>query len=369
MEEGPIDAELVPVPQGAADNAAQHIAAALVGGQHAVQHEKGARTDVIGDHAQGGGLVDRARHFGAHGRQQSLEEIDVVVVVDALQDRGDALQAHPGIDRGMRDRLEYAVGGPLVLHEHEIPDLDVAIAVGIRATGWPTRNIGTVIVEDLRTRAARPGIAHHPEVVLLAATREARRIDAHLVQPDVGGFVIVLEDRHPQALRRQAEALRQQAPGETDGLALEIGTEAEIAEHLEERVMPRRVPHVVEIVVLAAGAHTALRRRRTLEAALLEAEEDVLELHHAGVGEQQRRIVARHQRAALDHGVAMLREIIEESLADVRGLHDRSFVPLHNGFVRRRTNGTRENGSGGPARPGRPAGAGTCAGSRCAPAR
>jgi hypothetical protein len=29
---------------------------------------------------------------------------------------------------------------------------------------------------------------------------------------------------------------------------------------------------------------------------LLEAGEDVLELHHAGIGEHQRRVVARHER-------------------------------------------------------------------------
>jgi hypothetical protein len=61
--------------------------------------------------------------------------------------------------------------------------------------------------------------------------------------------------------------------------------------------VPGRVADVLEVVVLAAGAHAALRGGRARVVALLLAEEHVLELHHAGVGEQQRRIVAGHQRA------------------------------------------------------------------------
>jgi hypothetical protein len=39
---------------------------------------------------------------------------------------------------------------------------------------------------------------------------------------------------------------------------LEIIAEAEVAEHLEEGVMARGVAHVLQIVVLAAGAHALL---------------------------------------------------------------------------------------------------------------
>jgi hypothetical protein len=61
---------------------------------------------------------------------------------------------------------------------------------------------------------------------------------------------------------------------------------------------------------------------RALVAALLGAEEHVLELHHAGIGEQQGRVVARHQRAGRHDGVALGLEEIEEVLADlVAGFH------------------------------------------------
>ena len=61
--------------------------------------------------------------------------------------------------------------------------------------------------------------------------------------------------------------------------------------------MPRGVADIVEVVVLAAGAHAFLRRGGAQIGALLDAGEDVLELHHAGIGEHQGRVVARHQAA------------------------------------------------------------------------
>jgi hypothetical protein len=46
-----------------------------------------------------------------------------------------------------------------------------------------------------------------------------------------------------------------------DRLFLEIVAEREVAQHLEERVVARGVADVVEVVVLAAGAHALLRGR------------------------------------------------------------------------------------------------------------
>ena len=77
---------------------------------------------------------------------------------------------------------------------------------------------------------------------------------------------------------------------------LEVIAEGEVAEHLEKRVVAARVADVLEIVVLAAGAHALLRGGRARVVALLQAEEDVLELVHARVGEQQRRVVRGHER-------------------------------------------------------------------------
>src|SRR5262249_31968391 len=116
---------------------------------------------------------------------------------------------------------------------------------------------------------------------------------------------------------RQAELFGDEVPGKLDGAVLEVIAEREVAEHLEEGVMARGVTHIVEIVVLAAGAHAFLRAHRARIGKLLEAGKDVLELHHAGIGEHQRGIVARHERRRRHHLVAVLGEVVEESRPDL----------------------------------------------------
>src|SRR3546814_12959307 len=81
--------------------------------------------------------------------------------------------------------------------------------------------------------------------------------------------------------------------GEFDRRLLEVVAEGEVAEHLEKGVVPGGVADVLEIVVLAAGADAFLRGGRAPVGPRLRAGEDVLELHHAGIGEEKRWIVAR----------------------------------------------------------------------------
>src|SRR5439155_12377256 len=99
----------------------------------------------------------------------------------------------------------------------------------------------------------------------------------------------------------------------------------EVAEHLEERVMAQRRADVVEVVVLAAHAHALLRRGRALVVALLPAEKHVLELIHPGVGEEERRIVRRHERRAGHGAVLLALEKREKRRPDVLGLHGSYF--------------------------------------------
>ncbi len=80
--------------------------------------------------------------------------------------------------------------------------------------------------------------------------------------PEIERLVVVVIDGDGQAVLRQAEIAGDQVPGEFDRERLEIVAEREIAEHLEEGVMARGVADIVEIVVLAAGAHAFLRGRR-----------------------------------------------------------------------------------------------------------
>ena len=92
--------------------------------------------------------------------------------------------------------------------------------------------------------------------------------------------------------------------------------------------MTRGIADVLEIIVLAARSHAALARWRALVVALLLAEEHVLELHHAGVGEQQRRIVPGHERSDGTTCVAVLPGRTREKRAGPRSRSCRSVVTL-----------------------------------------
>ena len=217
--------------------------------------------------------------------------------------------------RGRCDAL--AAGQRLELHEDEIPDLDVAVAVGVGRAGRAAGDLVAVVVEDLRARAAGAGVAHRPEIVVGGDADDARFRQAGDALPQAEGLVVVVIDGHPQPVLRQAEFLGDQVPGELDRQRLEIVAEREIAEHLEEGVMARGVADVVEVVVLAAGAHAFLRGDGAVVGPPLDAGEDVLELHHAGVGEHQRRIVARHERTRGDDLVAVPGEELQEARSDL----------------------------------------------------
>ena len=212
----------------------------------------------------------------------------------------------------------------LVLHEDEVPHLDEAVAIGIRRAGRTAGNALAVIVEDLRARPARAGIAHLPEIVGAGDAHDAALRQAGNLAPQVKGLIVVDIDGRDQLLRRQPELPGDELPGEFDRLLLEVVAEGEVAEHLEEGVMPGGIADIVEVVVLAAGTHALLRRRGAWKGRLHAAGEIVLERHHAGIGEHQCRIVARHQRARGDRRMAVLLEEAKKMGPDVvDATHDR----------------------------------------------
>ena len=120
-------------------------------------------------------------------------------------------------------------------------------------------------------------------------TRHPLRRQADLVAPDRPGDLVVLVGRRRQALAGDAEVPGQELPGPVDRLALEVVAEAPVAEHLEEGVVARRAADLLEVVVLAGDAQAALVVDRPAVRARLGAGQDVLELDHARVREQERR--------------------------------------------------------------------------------
>ena len=201
------------------------------------------------------------------------------------------------------------------MHEHEVPDLDITIPILIRRTWRATGDIRTVIVENLAARAARPGVTHRPEIIFFAQAPETLRIDFYFLEPNVGGFIIVLKDGNPELVSRKAQGTRQEVPTVLNRFAFEVVAKTEVAEHFEERVVASRIAHVLQIIVFTACPHTALRRCRTAVAACVLTQEHVLELHHSGVREQQRRVIARYQWSARNDLVAVITEELQKCLA------------------------------------------------------
>src|SRR5262249_24245715 len=175
--------------------------------------------------------------------------------------------------------------------------------------------------------AAGAEVAHLPEVVGAGDPHDLALGQARDLLPQVERLVVVDEDGDRQPIDRQAELLGDEVPGKLDGAVLEVIAEREVAEHLEEGVMARGVAYIVEIVVLAAGAHAFLRGDGAGIGALLEAGEEVLELHHAGIGEHQRGVVDGHARRRRHYLVAVAGEVVEEARPDlVDATHSRISV-------------------------------------------
>ena len=292
---------------------------------------------MVGDHAQPD-VVGMAGPRGLAGLlavalagelRRPLEDgvhlVDLVEVVDALEEGRHPLQPHPGVDVALRQRaddVEVVLGadrGELLLHEHEVPELEVPVLVD----GGPAllAVLRAPVEVDLAAGAGGAGNAHVPVVVELAASGDARRRDADHVPPDGEGLVVVLVDGGPDEVGVQsvpAEVLRggDELPGEGDGPLLEVVAEGEVAVHLEERPVPRGLADLLDVTGPDALLHTrGARPRRTLL-----PEEVGLEGHHAGVDEQQVRVVVDQRRGG-DDGVAVLLEERQPATPDLSGFH------------------------------------------------
>jgi hypothetical protein len=190
----------------------------------------------------------------------------------------------------------------LELHEHEVPELQEAIAAGAR--GGTARLAAPVFLTpvpvDLRVGAARSRAADGPEV--LGARERDDALAGHADRLPLGDRNLVrpeLEDRvagvhgHPDPVPVELQPLLDELRRQLDRTLLEVLAEREVAEHLEERQVMAVEPDLVDVrrpEALLRG--DGERRRGWLEA------QEVRHLRlHAG-GRQQRRVVvgARNQR-------------------------------------------------------------------------
>ena len=101
--------------------------------------------------------------------------------------------------------MHDAVIVAIELHEYQVPNLDIAVAILFWGAGWSTRYVWAVVIKNFGARTARTGIAHGPEIIRLILTgtrfvadaRQTLRRYADFVQPNVGGFVVFVIHRDP----------------------------------------------------------------------------------------------------------------------------------------------------------------------------
>ncbi len=266
------------------------------------------------------GLVDQRAH-----------QIRLPDGVDPLQQREDALETGTGVDRRFRQRRPTAVGGLVELHEHEVPELHEPVAGRIPERPAVGTERGATIDVDLAAGPARAGVARLPEVVLVTEALDAVHRDADDLVPDRLGFVVGLVHGDPESISVETPASRHRVGGDEipapwDRRFLEVVTEAEIAEHLEEDEVPLGTSDVIEVVVLAAGTCALLRAHRTQVGRLFIADEVRLERQHPSDVEQHRRVV-RDQTGRWNDRVILGREVLAEGVAQLIGVHRGGHIP------------------------------------------
>src|SRR5260370_908519 len=116
---------------------------------------------------------------------QGLKQICIVVRDDALEDGGDAFEAHDGIDERFGQQIDTKDVSQLlverlhfhqvIFHENKVPDFNVAATVATELAVFVSevRSLWTHVVVNLTARAAGTGVAHGPEVLL-----DAELVDA-----------------------------------------------------------------------------------------------------------------------------------------------------------------------------------------------
>ena len=161
----PAAPRMMRVAHGAAHDAAQHVAAALVRGQHAVGDEEARSAQMVGDDAVAGS----ARAFGGSlagsfdgGPDERREGCRCHSCCElALQHGGDAFQAHAGVDRRLGQGSALGPGRPASYCMNTRFQISIKRSPSASALpGGPPGIFGAVVVENFRAGAAGAGLAH-----------------------------------------------------------------------------------------------------------------------------------------------------------------------------------------------------------------
>ena len=143
-----------------AQQAPEDVAAAQIAGGHAIADQLGDGTAVVADHLEACfalGVEGGVRNPRQSRRRfnQRVDKISFVVVRHRLQDLGHALKPQARIDVAVGQRREGALRVAVVLHKHQVVELDEArVVFQVDAV---VAQFGLEVVVDLRAGAAGAG--------------------------------------------------------------------------------------------------------------------------------------------------------------------------------------------------------------------
>mmetsp|Transcript_82711 Transcript_82711/g.230655 ORF Transcript_82711/g.230655 Transcript_82711/m.230655 type:complete len:399 (+) Transcript_82711:2010-3206(+) len=344
--------DLAAVAHRAPENAAEHVAAAVVRGHRPVGERDCERADMVRDdtvrHVHKVGVL--GAHLAAVGASARLfldlvenlrEEVGVVVTPFVHEDGGYTLEAHARVHALGGQLSERAVRLAVKLHEDVVPDLQHVWIVHVDQVSGITAT-DTVVV-NLSAWPAWAGIPHLPEVVL------------HVEGQDSAFGEVLLPNRPRFLVRRHLRLLGvaavvcgvepgwvnppdhgEKLPRPCDGLLFEVVAERPIPKHFEKGVVIDVLAHIFKVVVFPTRADALLGVRRALQLGkrvrrVNLANKNGLELVHAGVDEEERWIVVRHHcRGRHEIVTTLFLEKLDEGCAHRRP------VPLARGFLARR---------------------------------
>ncbi len=314
VQERPVHSQQLSVTRGAAQQAAQHIAPALVAGQHAVADHHDGGTDMVRDNPEGhvglvalfivgaGDLADLIRnvHHGVHIKEGR----------NTLTGHRQPLKTHAGVDVLIRHLLVVALAVIDKLGEDVVPDFDIPVAVAAHGALRPTAAVFLApVIVNLGAGTAGAG-AVLPEVVRLAEAEDTLSRDIHVLVPNFKSLFVLFVNGGIQPIRLQPRHLGQKLPAHGNGLLLEVITEGEIAQHLEIGAVAGGFADIFNVAradALLAGANPVAGR-------LFLPGKPGFHGGHAAVNQQKACVVVGNQGKAGQAQMALAFKIAQEHL-------------------------------------------------------
>ena len=330
--------ERVTVADGSAQDTTNHVTGLLVARQLSVGDSECYGADMVCDDAHGDVhilflTVFVPRQF-TNLAQHRLEHVRIIVRGLALNGTHQTLETHARVNHFLCQRLQAAVCFAVVLHEHDVPNLNHLRMVFVHQLA--SGNLGFLLIAaavhmNLGARAARSRIAHFPEVIVLVAVQDM--VLRQMFLPDTGCFVIsaktlfcrALEHRGIQVLRVQFQYIHQVFPGPVDGFLLEVIAKRPVAQHLEHRVVVRVVSHLLKVIMFAAHAKTFLAVCYARIFDWVIPQNNALPRVHARVGKHQRRVIFYHHRSTRHYLMPLACHKVQKGLPNLLTCHSISF--------------------------------------------